>query len=74
VKENEQVKVSVGDGDQENWENISYGDVELEEMADPFKESQARTTRKFSKISDNAKKFKSWTLKQIIIKANDDVR
>jgi len=58
----------------DEWENVSVEDVVLEGMQDPFQNQFSQTIESYGKTSAYAKSFNTWTLKQFIVKANDDVR
>lgn len=64
---------SVGD-DNDGWEKVSYEDLKMDGMADPFANGIKKMARDYRELSDFAVKYDSWTLKSLIVKANDDVR
>ena len=43
-------------------------------MNDPFQNKFKNLIKEYKKSSDLAAKYESWTLKSLIVKANDDVR
>ena len=57
----------------DDWENISQSEVNLDGMEDPFKEKWRTLEKKHYDISDY-KAYKSYRLKTMIVKANDDLR
>ena len=66
-------EVSIGD-DNDGWEKVSYEDLKMDGMNDPFANTTKKMTRDYSGLSEFAAKYESWMLKSMIIKANDDVR
>ena len=64
---------SAGD-DNDGWEKVSYEDLKMDGMADPFTNGVKKMARDYRELSDFAVKYESWTLKELIVKANDDVR
>ena len=57
----------------DDWENVSKSELDLEGMDDPFKESWRQIERRNMLLSD-LKDYKSYKLRPIIVKANDDLR
>jgi hypothetical protein len=43
-------------------------------MKDPYQNKFKNIIRDYKDISEYSQKFDSWTLKALIVKANDDVR
>ena len=66
-------EVSIGD-DNDGWEKVSYEDLKMDGMNDPFANTTKKMTRDYSGLSEFAAKYESWMLKSMIIKANDDMR
>ena len=66
-------EVSIDD-DNDGWEKVSYEDLKMDGMVDPFANTTKKMTREHSESSEFAAKYESWMLKSLIIKANDDVR
>ena len=66
-------EVSIGD-DNDGWEKVSYEDLKMDGMVDPFANTTKKMTRDYNGLSEFAAKYESWMLKSLIIKANDDVR
>ena len=64
---------SAGD-DNDGWEKVSYEDLHLDGMVDPFADGVKKVARDYRELSDFAAKYDSWMLKSLIVKANDDVR
>lgn len=64
---------SIG-GDNDGWEKVSHEDLRMDGMADPFANSIKKMAGDYRELSDFAAKYDSWTLKSVIVKANDDVR
>ena len=58
----------------DEWENISYSDINLDGMSDPFANKFKNTIREYKKWSSYSMKYESWSLNAFIVKANDDVR
>lgn len=64
-----------GEGDDnDGWEKVSYEDLKFDGMPDPFMNNVKSTARAYRELSDFALKYDSWTLKSLVVKANDDVR
>lgn len=53
---------------------MSYGDLNLDGMIDPYGNKFKNIIIEQKAISQFAIKYESWTLKSIIVKANDDLR
>lgn len=60
--------------DPDGWERVSYGDLHIGGMVDPFANKFKNLIVDHKKISPYAMRYKSWTLKSMIVKANDDLR
>lgn len=60
--------------DADEWENVTYADVDLDGMKDPYKNKFANTIKDYRALSEYADKYESWTLKSLIVKSNDDIR
>jgi hypothetical protein len=60
--------------DDEEWENVSYADVDLDGMKDPFANKFKNTIKDYKSLSQFATQYESWTLKSMIVKSNDDIR
>lgn len=58
----------------EDWEKVSYGDLNLDGMNDPYQYKFKNIIKEQKKMSNFATLYESWSLKAVIIKANDDVR
>ena len=58
----------------DEWENISYSDINLDGMNDPYQNKFKNTIREYKKLSSYSMKYDSWSLNAFIVKANDDVR
>jgi hypothetical protein len=58
----------------DEWENISYSDINLDGMSDPYANKFKNTIREYKKLSNYSMKYESWSLNAFIVKANDDVR
>ena len=58
----------------DEWENISYSDINLDGMSDPYANKFKNTIREYRKLSSYSMKYDSWSLNAFIVKANDDVR
>lgn len=57
----------------EDWDILNYSDLNLEGMDDPFKDRWSHIHHRYNSISD-FKDYKSYQLKPLIVKANDDLR
>ncbi len=64
---------SVSSYNQDDWENISESEIIMEGMDDPFKNRWRNIEKKYYDESD-LKNFKTYQLKPLIVKANDDLR
>ena len=60
--------------EEEEWEKVSYTDLNLEGMNDPFANKFKNITKEYKKLSNYSIKYESWQLKAVIVKANDDLR
>jgi hypothetical protein len=58
----------------DEWENISYSDINLDGMSDPYGNKFKNTIREYKKLSNYSMKYETWSLNAFIVKANDDVR
>lgn len=70
----EEIKVSQNEEDPDGWERVSYGDLNIGGMDDPFANKFKSRISEHRKVSPYALKYESWTLKSVIVKANDDLR
>ena len=59
-----------GDG----WEKVSHQDLRLDGMPDPFANNFKKMCSEYRTLSDFAVKYDSWTLRAMMVKADDDVR
>ena len=60
------------DGDA--WEKVSYTDLNLDGMNDPFQNKFENLVKEYQKVSNFSIHYDSWSLKMLIVKANDDLR
>jgi hypothetical protein len=70
--DNDDIKSNQSEGDA--WEKVSYGDLNLEGMNDPYGNKYKNIIAEQKALSPFAIKYESWTLKSVIVKANDDLR
>lgn len=63
-----------GDEDNDDWQNISYGEYNMDGMQDPFQNKFKNMVQEYKKLSHFSMKYESWSLKAMIVKANDDLR
>jgi hypothetical protein len=57
----------------DEWEKISENDVNLEGMDDPFKDRWKSIEKKYF-LKSSMKDYNSYSLRPMIVKANDDLR
>lgn len=60
--------------DPEAWEKVSFTDLCLDGMNDPYANKFKHYHKEIKKISNYSYRFDSWALKAVIVKANDDIR
>lgn len=60
--------------DPDAWETVSYSDIDLEGMQDPYVNKFRSVLKEYQANSEYAIKYETWTLKSLIVKSNDDVR
>jgi hypothetical protein len=53
---------------------VSFTDLNLGGMNDPYANKFKNITNEVKKISEYSYRYESWQLKAVIVKANDDVR
>jgi len=53
---------------------VSFTDLCLDGMNDPYANKFKHYHKEIRKISNYSYQFDSWTLKAVIVKANDDIR
>jgi len=58
----------------DDWENVSYSDIDLDGMKNPYANKFKNTIEDYRALSDFSGQYKSWTLKSLIVKSNDDIR
>lgn len=60
--------------DPDAWEKVSYSDIDLEGMQDPYVNKFRNVLKEYQAHSEFAIKYETWTLRSLIAKSNDDVR
>ena len=58
----------------DEWEKVSVGDAKLEDDYDPFKQKWKQIEAKYFMASATFREYKTYKLKPMIVKANDDLR
>ena len=67
------IRTKTLDEEFDDWETVSFSEVDLDGMEDPFKDRWKNIERKYLDMSEH-KQYQTFKLKTFIVKSNDDLR